>query len=85
MRNKKSIYLASVLLVFSLASCGVEYSAKKITADYCSCNQSANGLKEKAKCLTNATKEYTEALENVNADQLDNFKKGYKEGIKACK
>lgn len=84
--NKTIIAIVVLTVVMmSFSSCGTKANAKKITKTYCKCMDSAKGIKEKAKCMTTATSEYTKVLKDVPASELEDFKKGYQEGIKACK
>jgi len=74
-----------LILACALSSCGAKHDAKSITKSYCRCVEQASGILDKAKCLSEATSEYTEALKSISSDELSDFKKGYKEGLKACK
>ena len=73
-----------VIVISGLPACGANHDAKKITKTYCKCMDSADGLKDKATCLSDATADYTSAISELEADEIEAFTDGYKAGLKSC-
>lgn len=84
MKLNNIITIALIAGCVGLTSCGAKYDAKSITKELCDCKNGAEGMAEKAECLKVATAAYTEAISNLEADELTAFKDGYKAGKEAC-